>query len=677
MKAASYEKWIWIELIGFDNRESDFGVAPYLETVGFIPESIFLLLYTPDFIHAHQGMESEWRLPVESCSYGARPYGKLHDRQDWTNRQLRGLVKELQKHGIDVYCSFFDIYQYHDGDTLQAGAWCTAHPELYEMRKTGEAFPAINPLKRLKDGSWYEDLFVQDLIRVIQDYGFDGYHGADGYTSPRLSLAVTDYSDDMVEQFIAAAAVPFDTEFAARCDDNPPEMERRADWIWHHKQLEWIQFHVERWGRLWDKIMLAIRKAGKKAYINTAWTRDPFEALYRFGVDYRRLAASGIDGFVVETVGASLSAGAGETEYEPDAEFMAMLLTIKAYVPDTKLICLNAIQDTNEQWDALSHAPTVLERDIYALSNLHIQKAAGLSRCSGGFMACLGDGISRDGWSWIAKRWDGGFDGAPERVVGIAMVWSDRLLSRSLADYAVSRQWPVHKYMTELISRGAPLHSIINVKDIPQANGPILVTLLHLLPDDELQRVLDYRHASSVLIGVMTERMAHIAAIAEWQIGCEINELFCVIRNRDGSVLSVFTMKGYAEPDHPEEQRIAKFKEGMSWLESLHFKPVDEAFLSSCVEGIMAHTDGPKVLRNKAFIRIAVFEMAPRRWRILISNLHLNYKAAHLDVGRPIERITVLTDFPGIPVTPRGSEINLYVPGRGVVMIELTLQESL
>ncbi|MFC5404252.1 hypothetical protein [Cohnella soli] len=674
MKAANYERWIWIELIGFDNRESDFGVAAYLDTVGFIPESVSFLFYTPDFVHAHQGMEKEWQLPMEVCSYGARPHGKLHDRQQWTNWQLRGLVVELQKHGIDIYCSFFDIYQFHVGNELRASTWCAAHPELREMRKTGEAFPAINPLKRFKDGSWYEDLFVQDLMRVMLDYGFDGYHGADGYTSPRLSLAETDYSDDMVEQFLGFTGTQLEAGMAARCDDHPLEMGRRADWIWHHKRLEWIRFHSERWGQLWDKIMSALRKEEKKAYLNTAWTREPFEALYRYGVDYRRLADSGIDGFVVETVGASLSAGAGETEYEPGSEFKAMLLTIKAYVPDMKLICINAIQDTNEQWDALSHAPTVLERDIYSLSNLYLLDSSGLSRCSGGFLACLGDGISKDGWKWISERWDGGFDGKPERTVGISAVWSDQLLHHSLEDYCVTRQWPVHKYMTELIALGAPLHAVVHVKDIPQTNGPILVTLLHLLPDDELQSVLDYRNGSSILIGRMTDRLSRIASIAEWRMDCEVNELFCVIRDRSGVVVEAFAMES---KEHQEKRQPSEIKEASSWLESLYFSPMSESFLTSCVAGIVEHTKVPITLKNEAFIRTATMEVAPNRWRILISNLHLNYKSARLDVGRPIERITVLTDFPGIPVHPQGSQFSLYVPGRGVVMVELQLQEEI
>ncbi|BBH18864.1 hypothetical protein Back11_02090 [Paenibacillus baekrokdamisoli] len=677
MKAASHERWVWIELIGFDNTESDFGVANYLDTVGFIPQSISLLFYTPDFVHAHEGMEREWILPMEVCSYGARPYGKERNRQEWTNFQLRSLVAELQKHGVEMYCSFFDIYQFHVGETLRASKWCAAHPELYEMRKTGEAFSAINPLRRFKDGSYYEDLFVSDLIRVMLDYGFDGYHGADGYTSPRLSLAETDYSDDMVDQFVTHSGVELGTGLTANCDGDPFEMEKRADWIWNHKRLEWIQFHGIRWAQLWHKIMPALRKERKKAVINTAWTRDPFEALYRYGVDYRLLADTGVDGFVVESVGASLSAGAGETEYEPGSEFMAMLLAIKAYVPNKKLICLNAIQDTNEQWDALSHAPTVLERDIYSLSNLYLQDRTGLSRCASGFMACLGDGISRDGWNWISKRWNSGFDGCPGQIVGASMVWSDQLLHHSLEDYAVTRNWHVHKYMNELIARGAPLHKVVNIKDIQETNGSILVTHLHLLQGDELQSVLAYRGGPAILIGNMTDRISGIGAVAGWGVVCEVNQLFCVIRDRFGEVAQAFVMEKNADDEVLEQNQLAAANDDISWIDSLYFSPVTEQFLSTCVQGMKDHTNAPKVLRNVDFIRTAALEMAPNRWRIMITNLHMNYKSAHLDVGRTIKNINVLTDFPGIPVTPNGSQFSLYVPGRGIVMVELQFQEEL
>jgi len=150
-----------------------------------------------------------------------------------------------------------------------------------------------------------------------------------------------------------------------------------------------------------------------------------------------------------------------------------------------------------------------------------------------------------------------------------------------------------------------------------------------------------------------------------------LNELFCVIRDRNGEVVNSFIMEGYGQLE-PGGRPLAGIKDEVSWVESLYFSPVSEAFLAKCVEEMIAVTHAPKVLKNEAFIRTAVLEMTPDRWRILIFNQHLNYKSAHLDVGRPIESIKVLTDFPGIPVIPRGSQFSSYVPGRGMVMVELT-----
>ena len=270
MTSTAYEKWVWIELIGFDNRERDYGVGSYLQGIGTIPQGISLLFFTPDFVHAHKGMERELTLPIEVCSYGARPYGKERNRQEWSNYQLRGLVAELQKHGIEVYCSFFNLFHFRvEGEAeIRKSEWCAAHPELYEMKKTGEAWPVINPLRRFKDGSYYEDLLIRDLMLVMQDYNFDGYHGADGYTSPRLSIAEADYSDDMVDQFICYYKLELAKGLALVCDNDPLAMEQRAEWIWQNKRTEWIYFYAYRWGEQWKKIMSYIFTSSAKKVLS-------------------------------------------------------------------------------------------------------------------------------------------------------------------------------------------------------------------------------------------------------------------------------------------------------------------------------------------------------------------------------------------------------------------------
>jgi len=42
----------------------------------------------------------------------------------------------------------------------------------------------FNVLKRLADGSYYEDFFVDKLCEVLTDYGFAGLQVADCFLSP-------------------------------------------------------------------------------------------------------------------------------------------------------------------------------------------------------------------------------------------------------------------------------------------------------------------------------------------------------------------------------------------------------------------------------------------------------------------------------------------------------------
>ena len=177
----SYKIWLWIELIGFDNNQKDFGVKDFISTTGFIPEAISFLFSSSDFIVIHEGMEKEQIFPPEFCSYNGRPYNRLRNRQDWTNHQLKGLTKELQKYGIAVYFSFFDFFVNEKGESR----WGHNHPEIWETGNKGKRYPFINPLKRLKDGTFYKDFFKEKLAKVLNDYGLDGFHLADGIAHTR------------------------------------------------------------------------------------------------------------------------------------------------------------------------------------------------------------------------------------------------------------------------------------------------------------------------------------------------------------------------------------------------------------------------------------------------------------------------------------------------------------
>lgn len=665
MKTQPFERWIWIELIGFDHQAPDYGVAHYLETTGFVPDAISLLLFTPDFLHAHQGMEQEWELPIEACSYAARPYGKERNRQPWTNLQLRGLVKQLQHHGIAVYCSFFNLFLFRDNGKQAASRWCSAHPELYEMRGSGEPFPVINPLKRLQDGTLYEDLFIADLERVIADYGFDGLHGGDGYTSPRLSLADADYSDDMVEQFLAASGLALDNGLKLRCDGDGVAMQQRADWIWKQQRIAWITFYAARWAGFWRKVMAALHARGKTGYLNSAWTREPFEALYRYGVDYKLLAEAGIDGIVVESGAAGLSAGADGIEYEPGTEFMATLLALKAYVPDTKLICLNGIQDTTEQWDVLSHAPTLIERDIYTLANVFLHEPAGMRRCADGFLACLGDGIEARNWAWINGRWQSAFAGLPKHVAGVTFVWSEAALYPSLAQYAGNRQWPAHKFLQRLIEHGASIGAITRPGQLQQLAGTICIADLHLWPDEQLRQALSYRGGAALIITKLDERVQSALLAQGLEAAGNPNEWCAIVRDAEGNIIQ--SIRGGLAAELAEDGLNDK----LSWIQELDYAPVPRTFLAACAQALNKLASAPVVTRFAETSQIAGFEMDSGHFRLFIRNLYTKYRAVQVEAAQQIDKLEVITEFPGVPLFPEGNRFTTQVPGRGITVIDL------
>ena len=365
-----YKIWLWIELIGFDNTRKDFGVKDFLNTTGFIPEAISFLFSNSDFINAHQGMKKEQVFPPEYCSYMGRPYSRLRIRQDWTNYQLKGLTQELQKYGIAVYFSFFDFFVNEEGEKR----WGYSHPEIWETGKKGNKYPYIHPLKRLKDGSFYEDFLTKKLTEVFDDYGFDGFHVADGIAQTRRPLSDVDYSDDMVEQFLNQTGIKLPDNIVGQLDTNEKQYIQRSNWIWQNKKREWILFHVERWEQFYKKIVGQLHKNEKKIILNSAWTRAPFEAIYRYGIDYRRIANTGVDGFVIEAVAPAVAMEPRLSDEHSKIHniMLAMFMLIKAQTPDTPLMPFTSIHDTTEQYDALRHVPTVVEREIYSMANLYL-----------------------------------------------------------------------------------------------------------------------------------------------------------------------------------------------------------------------------------------------------------------------------------------------------------------
>jgi len=82
------EKFIWTELLSFDNTSENFGVEAYLDTIGYIPDGISLMLSHPDFVFLHSDMEREYNLFDDVSSRHAHDSNEERQRQQWTSRGI-------------------------------------------------------------------------------------------------------------------------------------------------------------------------------------------------------------------------------------------------------------------------------------------------------------------------------------------------------------------------------------------------------------------------------------------------------------------------------------------------------------------------------------------------------------------------------------------------------------
>lgn len=665
----SHERWIWTELIAFDNQNPDFGVNQYLKATGFTPKAICLLIGSPDFVLSHAGIEKEVGLPKEYCSREGHEFNRERKRQDWTNHQLRSLIQGLKKKGVEVYLSSFSKYT-RDREHRE---WIRDHLEvLHVWRKYGKAW-ALNCLSRLNDGSYFEDYFATQMVRTLNDYGFDGWHGADGFGPLSGSIHDTSFSDDMIDQFATTSGLKLPKVVTQMCGHDVPKLTARGDWILKHKRAEWCEFYADRWARFWSTMVTALHAQKKKAVINSAWGRAPFESLYRYGIDYQRIAATGVDGIIVETVAASLAMDPRLANTDRHDDFLSMLMLIRACVPETRLIYLQTVHDVVEQWDAIHHHPTVLEREIYALPNVfHVTSDGKLKPSGDGFLVCLGDGLNRDEWGWLESRWDLAFTQPPLGTDGVTVVWSDAAYRAQMVDFIHTRTWNTHRLLYQIMSAGATVQTTVNVNSLEHARGAILVPNSHLLPADELTKVMNYQRGPIVLIGRKVDSLPK--PDLEFRDVYRPYELWCGVYHADTG----FKGEMPAIVKDGEELPLgdlSKLTAPRSYWTHLKYRKVSQSFVKACAETLQKVSKAITVTSNEDAVALMPVKLANGHFRIAIKNRSHSYARPQIDVGKPVKSAKVLTSYPSVAIHPKGSKFDLRVPGRGIVVIEVVTEE--
>ena len=475
---------VWMQMLGFDKNDADRGAQRFLDTVGFVPESVHALLFHPDFFHLHRGMEEEYPLFKDNCSYRAVPRNTERARQDWTNYDLRTLVASLKKHGVDFYASIFGVYL----EDFFHKEWLSDHPELRCATVDGDG--DLMCLKRLRDGSYYEDFFAKMLVKTLVDYDLAGVHLADVYC-PSWHVYRSDYSSDMAEQFLAHTQLTAHADALSLGDDTLPARARRHAYLWENLREEWLRFYQWRWECFFRKICDAVHAVGKKVWVLGMYCSDPFETEYVYGFDTRRVMEVGVDCITANVLPACVY---HEQHRFPDY-FQKMHLTLpllRAQVKDHSVVTMLGVQDASEEYSMLEHQPVRFDRDVYTMSSYLGKGEKSSENASEGVFICLGDGLSRRQWDIIKDRVDIGFDADAEFAWSPMIYWSDEAEARMMHEYIATRRPTPHKQCTEIFCTGTPFGGAVRSDRLNAFEGLLFVPNFDMISDAEKASLAAY-----------------------------------------------------------------------------------------------------------------------------------------------------------------------------------------
>ncbi len=662
-----YERWLWIELIGFDLHLADYGVNRFLENAGFIPTVVTLLLAEPEFVHGHNERLDRIFTP-DICSYGGHDRNEERHRQDWTARHLLGLITTLREKGIHVFFSHFDG---------PVSGWLSEHPELLFIDRHGAQGYSMTPYKRLASGESYQDYYLPRLLKVIKDYGFDGYHAGDGLAHPRIPIYEGDFSDDTLRQYQDWLGEKLPCGFSQAAGLDPNKISARAEWIWKERRLSWIQFHCARTTAFWKQAAEVLHGEGKELLMNSAWTRDPFEAIYRYGVDYRALSEAGVDGFIAETAAAAHEYGGdlpygeeGLPDWDPTwviKRFATKLHLLRATAPKARIIFMNAIKDSHEAWNGIHHAPTNLESEIFSHTALFsINRAGQFETATSGVVSVLSDGLKSHEWEWITDRWNLGYALKPEGILGAALYWSDAYREGLVEDYVATRRCPLDRIVWQLSAAGAPLLAVVRSENLAAWKGTLLVVHPHLLPTEEWSALMARKDISVITVGGPAPADPAPRQRRAYYGGADAFEISIYSEKANSS------LEGEWPAPEPFEPSAAQ--DSFFWLVDLASRKIPDAVLQSAANWIISEANGVRVLQNPKDIQAWAYKTGLHTLRVYVRNNAFYYRNCTVDVGVPCERIVTLSQFPKNTVVPNGSIFRLKkMAGKSMSVLEIEI----
>ena len=604
-KNDGFNNSIWVELLGFEKTDADKGVKRYLKNLGFKPDHISLHVTSVNLVNNHRGMDEEYVLPPYACSYGGHEGNDERYRQDWTNYDMKALIDALHANGIKVFASFFNAG--HRTDKSFVGD----HPEILYGDGPGAD---IHVIKRFADGTYYEDFLVPKMIEMVKDYGLDGVQIADGKSSTRPNIWFERIDDDVISQ----SGIKI------------PEGEDARQYISKYKRKEYLAFYRKRWSDFLKKLIGGLKSAGIQTQVNSAWTRDPFESLYRYGCDYKVIEEAGADFFMVEDVSSDLSLLECSNVVYIDRklihyEYLANLMAINVY---TKLHTtpLFPIWDNREQWDVIHHMPTLMQRAAAGNFTHFALRNGKYCPITGGPHFCLGDALKPEDWDFIRLSIDNGYTPDMVDVAGATFIWSDARMENEIDEFIDHARAHSVRLLSLLMRAGGAVNKIARIDDLDKISGKIVVANYDLLPKCEQEMIDAYERGEVIKVGVKS----------------------------DLDVTNIINP-------------VAR-----SWPETLTFAPIPEGYIEKKVAEI---NDGLNISIDSIDCTVNEVITGFNTSKIVIDNNDFIYAVPVVHSKRKFKSVNIITKPETYPYRKDEYSFSLRVAPRGVDIIEVEYEE--
>ncbi len=651
------EAALWTPLVGFDRDLPGCGAEEYLEKIGFRPSAISLFAFNADIINLHKGMAEEYTFPQDYCNYYGSLRNELRSVQPWTNYNLKELAGQLHKNGIETYMG---VMGNHTPDqTTWFGQSSTQkfllqHPELIMQGYGGTH--NLYALKRFDDGTYFEDYFVEMARKTLRDYGIDGVHLSDGFCPPNSTLNSGDFSDDLIGQFVEMTGISLPSEITLPLTDSKSAgLQGRTQYIWYHYRAEWIRFISRRWEQFFAKLCKGLHADGKKVMVNNSWTSEPFEAIYRYGIDYKGLERAGVDAICVEDQATAVhSCDASGAAYRIH-EYMQTPMIMKAYAPNVKILSINFAKDSTEELSILNHIPCANEREIQILSSKLYYGEEQISRASDGFFVCLADALHKKEWGILREKYAAVFEETASGSVSPILVWSDAMMDKFLPEYMETRRWSAHKFVAELSKCGGKIGGVVRIENLHRAKGAIFVPLADLLPEEELKTLADYQGGPIIYTSLSAKKFQIPGKKADiyFEDPAVVREDYrmCVGAANIGYLdyADVTLPLAEAQVDHPLKGEPRYIPDPDVWLVDLLFREASEQFVQACARLMRAVTRAPG--KSSSDEQVTVYRMSGGRVRYIAENdCFSQYKDVLIHTNREICQIHNTSDFPAQPL---------------------------